>query len=84
MCIVLEGLQDRLTEPSESYAVMGEIVCKAELARFVGANPVAVILVDTTGILYIYIYTDWNLHTYTMHICSYTKSVKRMTIYEQI
>ena len=50
MCIVLEGLQDRLTEPSESYAVMGEIVSNAELARFVGANPVAAILVDTTGI----------------------------------
>ena len=50
MCIVLEGVEDRLTELSESYAVMGEIVTNAELARFVGANPVAVILDDTTGI----------------------------------
>ena len=51
LCITMKALPDRERDLGETFSVLGEVVSNADMANFVGANPVPVTIIDRTGII---------------------------------
>ena len=49
-CITVKALPDRERDVGETFSVLGEVVSNADMANFIGANPVPVTIIDRTGI----------------------------------